>query len=427
MQVPSARRAGVPFSGKYSSRCHYTPTSLSPVLHAKPLFSSDLWLLTPRSAAKFLTMSQPPTTIDFNVPADGLSLAQLEERLNGLTSPVRGRLDLRSARLPITATPLLVHFLRRELEAIACIGNNSFSAAAFFKELLKTKDMDLFETDRLTLGWTEQETEVTHLAAAYAREDKVQQLADTLQRYTDDMKVQSDQEKLRRAEEHKEHEQLTLETRKLLNSLIVQRKEEHTEFERRMTTAEKTLQTLAGMDPSDMLKQIKAYQDIDGELLERNVNAAVAAALDDGEVIIPFRYGFQGEGGDLDGLVAGSWRGEKVIVFVEAKHNMDSCYRGAKQQLFTALAYWERLVKMQQEGAFEPGSQGERPSEGETADWRALQVSQHCHRSACFAFGACKFSDPVAQKQFAGLRKPWFRVMPDDMKSVFTAEYRAAK
>ena len=76
------------------------------------------------------------------------------------------------------------------------------------------------------------------------------------------------------------------------------------------------------------------------------VTLAVAEYLQDGSVILPSRYEYAEQPGDLDGLVQGIHNGSEVVVFVEAKHNMDSCWRKAQTQLLNAHEHWQELLKV---------------------------------------------------------------------------------
>jgi hypothetical protein len=78
-------------------------------------------------------------------------------------------------------------------------------------------------------------------------------------------------------------------------------------------------------------------------LSEKYVVKAVANAMKDA-LILNYNYNFGNEVGELDGLVAGTWNSEEVIVFVEAKHNMDNAWKKAKKQLRSALLYWQKLI-----------------------------------------------------------------------------------
>lgn len=68
----------------------------------------------------------------------------------------------------------------------------------------------------------------------------------------------------------------------------------------------------------------------DAWFLEECVMDAVAAALgEETEVVQRMRYEFQGDMGDVAGLVVGAWDGHEVAVLVEATHDVDRDWRKA--------------------------------------------------------------------------------------------------
>lgn len=97
----------------------------------------------------------------------------------------------------------------------------------------------------------------------------------------------------------------------------------------------------------EQLRRMESYGDTDDRLIEEGVTLAVAGFLQQSSVILFSRYEFQGQQGDLDGLVWGVYKGEEVIVFIEAKHNMDSSWRKAKSELLNAHRYWQELLSVQ--------------------------------------------------------------------------------
>ena len=107
---------------------------------------------------------------------------EVEVKLAALPSPVTQRIDLRNNHLPLSVIPVLITFLRegRAAGAAVCVGSNSFSFEAFHRMLLDANAMDLFETDRLTLGWTEQELSVGRMAARALADDRIVQLTEAI-------------------------------------------------------------------------------------------------------------------------------------------------------------------------------------------------------------------------------------------------------
>eukprot|EP00955_Chlamydomonas_euryale_P076905 362819-Chlamydomonas_euryale.AAC.3 len=109
----------------------------------------------------------------------------------------------------------------------------------------------------------------------------------------------------------------------------------------------RVVELLERKDPAEELAQMRAYNDTDAHLVEECVSNAVAAVLDDAVIVHPTKYIFKGRIGDLDGMVVGVWRGQEVVVLVEAKHNMDTCASKARTELLSAGAYWKELAEME--------------------------------------------------------------------------------
>eukprot|EP00798_Chlamydomonas_sp_ICE-L_P023195 gene23195-30409_t len=106
--------------------------------------------------------------------------AKLEDDLNSLEKPANVRIDLRFNDLPISCLDVLKRFLCNDMSAAVCVGNNGFEFVAFNKELERMGALELFETDRITLGWTPQDIQTGQLAASALKEDRVMQLAEAM-------------------------------------------------------------------------------------------------------------------------------------------------------------------------------------------------------------------------------------------------------
>jgi hypothetical protein len=145
-------------------------------------------------------------------------------------------------------------------------------------------------------------------------------------------------------------------------------------------------------DKTLQLKNIKDYIHTDAEMIEKCVTSAVAILLNDSVIVKRSHYTYEGSVGDLDGMVVGTFDGEKVVVFCEAKHNMDSDYKKAQQELFSSLVYWEKLCKLNLED--------EETDQAEIDDYHELQVEKYKDYKPMFAFGGCKFSETVMEKRF---------------------------
>jgi hypothetical protein len=153
-------------------------------------------------------------------------------------------------------------------------------------------------------------------------------------------------------------------------------------------------------DPTVELGQMKSYRDTDDRLIEEFVSQAVAAVLEDATIVHSTRYEYMGWAGDLDGMVTGTFEGKAVVVFIEAKHNMDTSYRNAQSELNNAKQYWEKLASTPIETL----------DDREIVDFEALKVDEYRDSRVMLAFGGSKFSQHVARNKFNGMA-PWLHVV----------------
>lgn len=153
-------------------------------------------------------------------------------------------------------------------------------------------------------------------------------------------------------------------------------------------------------DPTEELKQIRSYRDTDAYLVEECVSMAIAKILEDANKIHSTRYVYEAHSGDLDGLVSGVYQGDRVLVLIEAKHNMDSTWRKAQSELFDSVEYIEELRKLDLDTA----------DDAQIADYKALQIENSSGHRLMIAFGGSKFSQETAEKHFKHIRLPWFHV-----------------
>lgn len=95
--------------------------------------------------------------------------------------------------------------------------------------------------------------------------------------------------------------------------------------------AENILATLGSRKNSterlSKLECLSDSSDAHDRLVEESVTLAVAEYLQQASVIIPFRYEFERQQGRLAGLAQGIHKGEEVILFIAAKHNMNCRWR----------------------------------------------------------------------------------------------------
>ena len=176
--------------------------------------------------------------------------------------------------------------------------------------------------------------------------------------------------------------------------------------QRQLAVAEKRLAKVeTRKDPTEQLRQMKSCRDSDDRLIEEGVTLAVAECLQSASVILPSRYEYEGHQGDLDGLVEGTYKGEEVVVFIEAKHNMDSCWSKAKSELLSAHQYWQELLELDRHD----------PNVDETllADYVKLCVDKNRNKKTMFAFGGAKFSETFAKSKFQELHEECLHVVSD--------------
>lgn len=167
---------------------------------------------------------------------------------------------------------------------------------------------------------------------------------------------------------------------------------------KQLGVAEKRLAKLEiRKDPTEQLRQMKNYRDTDDRLIEEGVTLAVADFLQQPSVILLSRYEYQGQQGDLDGLVQGIYKEEEVIVFIQAKHNMDSSWRKAKSELINAHQYWQELLSTD--------IQDPNVDSNLAADYITLCVDENRKKKTMFAFGGAKFTEAFAMSKFKELQQ----------------------
>ncbi len=148
------------------------------------------------------------------------------------------------------------------------------------------------------------------------------------------------------------------------------------------------------------LKQMRQGRDTDDRLIEEGVTQAIADALQDADVILPSRYIYKSIVGDLDGLVAGRYKDQLVVVLIEAKNNMDALWKKAMAQLHQAKHHWEHLASCVPEEL----------DESDLADYEAMHMNDLRNYEVMFGFGGLKFSNEVVNKHFADFHTGWFYV-----------------
>ena len=176
------------------------------------------------------------------------------------------------------------------------------------------------------------------------------------------------------------------------------------EQERQLAVAENILATLESRkDSTERLSKLECLSDTHDRLVEESVTLAVAEHLQQASVIIPFRYEFEGQQGGLAGLVQGIHKGEEVIVFIAAKHNMNCRWRRTKSELLGAHMYWEKLSKVEAQDLFVDKSL--------LADYVTLFVEESRNNKAMFAVGG--HCDTFDKSKFQDLHLECIYVVTD--------------
>jgi hypothetical protein len=119
-----------------------------------------------------------------DLSARTVHLDELRRELDAVREDEEVVVDVRLCRLPLAAVDVAADFLERVPAARVCVGNNAFAFDAFIKRLDMQLRGQLFDTDRLTLGWSEQEVAIGRLAARAARANDIATLADVIRSQT---------------------------------------------------------------------------------------------------------------------------------------------------------------------------------------------------------------------------------------------------
>jgi hypothetical protein len=146
----------------------------------------------------------------------------------------------------------------------------------------------------------------------------------------------------------------------------------------------KAVATLTGQ-----VKHVVDYKKVADEIVEMQVTSAVVEFLTEG-IKVSDAYRFKSNNTvEVDGVVTGKLSDEEVIVFIQAKRNMDSKYSDAKQQMRRSIRVWLDLIE----------AYGQCGKEGltldELADFEALHIADHMHKRVVRALGREKFTVPA--------------------------------
>ena len=134
---------------------------------------------------------------------------------------------------------------------------------------------------------------------------------------------------------------------------------------------------------------IKAVEEVNSHALEPIVSSAVAERLqqDSGEpalILHRDHYTFAScRDGDIDGVVVGKMSGEDVIVFCEAKHNVNASVERIRDGLVSNRAKWQRLTDLEYSELVG----------NDRKDYQALQVAKYRDHKLVFAVGGTNFQN----------------------------------
>lgn len=149
--------------------------------------------------------------------------------------------------------------------------------------------------------------------------------------------------------------------------------------------------------------------------LEQHVSSAVVDVLgDSGVVIVSSRYDFEDCVGGVVGLVTGMWRGEEVVVIIEAKHDMDTRTSKAMKELKNSHAYWRTLVRAGVDGTTTTMSDAMRN------DYTQLSIAENKDKRVMYAVGGpilsdatlCQLDTSFKNDHTLGDAVEWFSVQP---------------
>ncbi|EFJ43126.1 hypothetical protein VOLCADRAFT_106993 [Volvox carteri f. nagariensis] len=224
----------------------------------------------------------------------------LRNMLGELETPFKGVLDLRFQKLGLDAIDTVVEFLRRNSDAIVCVGQNNFYFPQLCKKLKHDGGLELLENRRLTFGWSEPEMTCDYMFLEAFKNDRTLKLEEALQALSALM-VQENEKRL--------------EILKQQEAAAKKRAEEELKYQRRLLAFEgfnKTVNNLIEycvMDTvDDIMRDVKGY-----ELLSREHNRKIWSNA--GEEIA-----------EVDGLLwyepPATSAGKNVLVIVEGKSNM---------------------------------------------------------------------------------------------------------
>jgi len=141
--------------------------------------------------------------------------------------------------------------------------------------------------------------------------------------------------------------------------------------------------------------------------LQDGVLKAIAAVLENSQIIISRSYSFLAALGQLDGLVVGKFNGEDVVVLIKTKPNMDYGFSKVKSELIHLKEYWRYLSTVETTELED--------DECLIDDYTVLRVSEFKNRKMMYAIGGYNFSDETRNKwSKTETETSWFRVISNN-------------
>jgi hypothetical protein len=248
-------------------------------------------------------------TLDWTQRSDLLDATALEQALSGISIDANVRIDMRAMHLSLACLGALVCFLRRVTNSSVCVGNNGFSFDAFYNKLTKMSAIDLFTTDRISLGWTEQDIAIGHMAAQARTDGRVLQLMEAIE------KTEANIEKMRIAHDN-DHAKL----KSNIEDDIKASREKHAASDKRSDVIRRRIEDLEGYNTNAALCIEYAVGDAVDDLMQE-----LGYRLEVRMHRIKLYDEHGSNNGEIDGLLSyidPNDEKKRVVVAVEAKSNM---------------------------------------------------------------------------------------------------------
>lgn len=145
-------------------------------------------------------------------------------------------------------------------------------------------------------------------------------------------------------------------------------------------------------DRQQFESDMKNWMHTESAFIERQATLAISSLVENARIIQEQKYVFTAHsGGDVDGLVAGTFHGEDVLIAIEAKHVIQSAsvIKKTTDELLNFHSYWNKLCSL--------STESEKFTKYQT-DYQNLQVGQYKAYSLVFAIAAGDISDNAVLK-----------------------------